>query len=186
MKTTLKKLREIYFDDWGRLIDHLGTKKLDTEVSILQILDICGIKNAISTLITQDYKDYCLFNADLAESVLHLFENEYPYDKRPRKAIEGIRLYHAGKITEYELIELKNNACVAAHGAGAYTIVYYAANAAGNAANAAGYCDSAARSVFCAHTFPYHNSDEKIWGDVEVLLRKHLNPSLLDDDLFRI
>lgn len=39
-----------------------------------------------------------LFAADCAEHVLHFFEDKYPDDDRPRKAIETVRLYANGKI----------------------------------------------------------------------------------------
>ncbi len=45
--------------------------------------------------------------ANVAESVLYIFEERYPSDKRPRLAIEGIRDWHAGKITSEELARLR-------------------------------------------------------------------------------
>ena len=38
-----------------------------------------------------DGKDRCLVAADIAESVLPLFESKFPDDNRPRKAIEATR-----------------------------------------------------------------------------------------------
>jgi hypothetical protein len=39
-----------------------------------------------------------LFAADCAEHVLHLYERDYPDDKRPRAAIEATRAYARGEI----------------------------------------------------------------------------------------
>lgn len=44
-----------------------------------------------------------LFAVDCAEHVLHIFEEKYPDDTRPRKAIEAARAYLAGEIDETEL-----------------------------------------------------------------------------------
>ena len=40
----------------------------------------------------------CLFAADCAERVLHLFEEAHPNDDRPRKAIEAARAFARGEI----------------------------------------------------------------------------------------
>jgi len=121
-----------------------------------------------------------LFNADVAESVLHLFEDKHPENNKPRKLIEGIRLFHAGKITGDELNELKS--------AVYYTIcevdgaVYYAADAAYYASNKADntiafdttYAASHAIDYNVAYTIPI-DARKKRWDDIEVILRKYLN-----------
>ena len=91
MKTTLRELKNIDYFDFNKLTSNIGTDDLNTEVSILEVLNSNGIIDAVWILKTQKYKDVCLFNADVAESVLHIFEDEYPGDNGPRKAIEGIR-----------------------------------------------------------------------------------------------
>jgi len=132
MKTTLRELKEIDFEGYDKLTSNLKINDPDTEVSILQILKSNGIQDAVYTLQTQEYKNYNLFNADVAESVLHLFEDEYPDDDRPRKGIEGIRLYHAGKITWDMLDGLKKDVYAASSAARTYASsaaansVYYA------------------------------------------------------------
>jgi len=65
-----------------------------------------------------------LFTADCAENVLYLFEQMYPYDKRPREAIQAARDYAEGRIT-------KEHATNAAFNA-AYAATYAAFNAAAN------------------------------------------------------
>ena len=43
-----------------------------------------------------------LFAADCAEHVLHFYEDKYPGDNRPRKAIEMARKFARGKATGEE------------------------------------------------------------------------------------
>jgi len=81
-----------------------------------------------------------LLYADIAESVLHIFENKFPDDKHPRNAIEGIRKFVAGIITEKEL------EIIAANADGSAT----AANAAYAACDTA--CDSAAYAADATYT----------------------------------
>jgi hypothetical protein len=75
--------------------------------------------------------------ADIAESVLHIFEAKYPDDKRPRLAIEAARRGNA--VAAYAA----NTAAAAANAAAAYAAnanayaAAYAAYAAAYAANAA-------------------------------------------------
>ena len=114
MKTTLRKIKSFdpqYFgsnDFMKKLCKNLGTTNLDTEVSILQILESNGVEDAFWALRTQDYKDYCLILADIAESVLDIAEEKFPKDVRPRKGIQGIRDYKDGKISIKELKSLAN------------------------------------------------------------------------------
>ena len=44
-----------------------------------------------------------LVAADFAESVLHIFEEKYPDDSRPRAAIAAVRAFAKGEIAEEEL-----------------------------------------------------------------------------------
>lgn len=66
-----------------------------------------------------------LVAADIAESVLHLFENDYPNDDRPRKAIEAAR----GNDREATLVAAKK-ADNSANSVGNYASFYAAASAA--------------------------------------------------------
>ena len=76
-----------------------------------------------------------LFAADCAEHVLHLFEEEYPNDNRPRKAIEAARLYANDTIGV-----AARDAAGAAAGAAGWDAARDAARvAAGAAAGAAGW-----------------------------------------------
>jgi len=145
---------------WDLLTSKLGTENLDTDVSILEILESNGIQDAVWALRTQKYKDYCLFLADVAESVLHIFEREYPEDDRPRKCVEGVRLFHAGKITKYELKQLRTNVHA--------PVVYYTADPIGTASIA---CASAA---YAARDTDYDFDRVEKWKEIEVLLRKYI------------
>ena len=49
---------------------------------------------------TIDDVTFRLFAADCAEYALHLFEREYPDDKRPREAIEAARRFALGEIDD--------------------------------------------------------------------------------------
>ena len=181
MKTTLRELKEIEIFNFNKLTNHLGTDNLDTEVTVLQILEICGIKDAVYALKTQNYKDYCLFLADVAESVLYIFEKEYPDDQRPRKCIEGVRLWYNGKITDEELNELREDAWsaastsayVAARVADAAWAAYATARA---AAYAAATVWSAVYAAYAAWSVAAYSADamDKKWNEIEVILRKYI------------
>ena len=75
-------------------------------------------------------RDFRLFAADCAESVLHNFEAHHPDDDRPRRAIEVVRRYALGEATDAEL-------------SAGYSAAYSAARwAADSAAYSAGYSAS--------------------------------------------
>ena len=190
MKTTLRELKEV-ISNYNKLTQNLGTDDLDTEVSILQVLNSNGIQDAVRALKTQKYKDYCLFNADVAESVLHIFEKKHPGDKRPRKCIEGIRLWHAGEISDDELDELKKGATTSYTTHINYTSALDSAAEAARAAASAAYSAaaysvvSAAISASVIYTSETIMRDKK-WKEIEMILRKYMDKNLLDDDLFVI
>jgi len=178
MKTTFGK---IYSYDpcssgWITLCTNkLGTlqlteEQLTTEISIMEILTSNGIKHAVWALRTQDYRDYCLFIADVAESVLHIFENEYPEDMRVRDLIAGIRRWHAGEISDEELDVLR----IAAYdyAAAAVAADYAAANAAAKAAYYAADTTAYAAATAAAYASAYARREQ--WKKIEELLRKHL------------
>lgn len=88
-----------------------------------------------------------LFACDCAEHVLHLFEERYPEDSRPRKALETTRAYVRGEVDEDALRQARRASCNAANAANAAH-----ANAAANAAYAAFYATSAAYAAYAADT----------------------------------
>ena len=112
MKTTLKKIlshnpcgQASFESGWGKAIKSFGVCELDTEVTPMDILKHAGIKDACWCLRVFDYKDYCLFLADIAESIVHLAS-----DKSASLCIEGIRLYKKGKISLKELATITTTA----------------------------------------------------------------------------
>jgi len=108
MKTTLGEIKKhgICADGYKHLCENLGKPIRDeTEVTILEILDINGVKDAFRLLRIIDYKDYCLVLVDVAEAVLPVFEKTFPDDDSLRKAIQAIRDYKVDKITTEELVE---------------------------------------------------------------------------------
>jgi len=188
MKTTLGKIREYNpcKSGWWKLLHSLnmtpGNYDKGKEVTILEILESNGVEDAFWCLRTQEYKDYCIILADVAESVLHIFEKDNPGDKRPRKAIEGVRAYHRGEITKKDLEVLAADAADAA-AATAYDDAYAAAYAtayaaADDAADAAAYADAddaayaAADAAADAATAAYAAAAQ--WKKNEEILRRYL------------
>ena len=169
-------------ESWSDL--QLDDEQLNREVTILQILESNGVKDTFWALRTQEYKDYCLIAADVAESVLHIFEDKYPDDERPRKAIESIREWHSGKISIQELIDYSHcahNAHIDADddaAAAAYSAYAYAAAAAYAAYAAASLVDSDSDSAYAAASSAASaaaaSSADKQWKKNEEILRKHL------------
>ena len=103
-----------------------------------------------------------LFAADCAEHVLYLFEEKYPDDDRPRKAIQSARDFANDSISAHATNAAANAAYAAANAAHA------AANAAAYAANAAyatnAYATNAAANAAAAATYAYAGrSAEKEW-----------------------
>jgi len=86
-----------------------------------------------------DARKWRLLACDCAERALHIYESEYPDDKRPRQAIEVARRYANGKATIEELTAASDAASDAA----------WAAWAASDAARAA-WAASDARAAWAA------------------------------------
>lgn len=134
MKTTLNKIKSHgpCEDGWKTLLKHLGkTASDDDELTIRRILESNGIADAIWALRSVDGHDreIRLFAADCAESVLYLFERDYPNEGRPRQAIEAARKYADGLISKQELFFASAAASAAASDA-----AWNAASAAASAA----------------------------------------------------
>ena len=102
-----------------------------------------------------------LFGLKCAESVLYLFENKYPSDKRPRLALESVKIYIDNPTQENKLncrayaVYTAYAAATNAAAYAAYAAAAYAANAAADvayaaaayAANAAAYAANAANAA---------------------------------------
>lgn len=192
MKTTLKKIKSHNpcKNGYHKLITALGTSNENTEISFGFILNNNGIRDAYWALRCWEYRDYCLLLANVVESALYIFETKYPKDDRPRKAIEAIRKWYKGEITDYDLVKAANDAysaanntckaacnvayaaayatyttcanhtCVAAHVAHAYATAY------------ATYAHNA--HVYATYTNIYTTAYFAKWRDNEKLMRKFL------------
>ena len=86
---------------------------------------------------TTDESNLRLFACDVADDVLHLFEERYPNDSRPRTAIDVGRRFARGEATTDELEAAGDAAGAAAWAAGAAVWAAWAAGAAAWAAGAA-------------------------------------------------
>lgn len=92
MELTLKMIRVEYpcYDGWKKLLRHLKKTTADDEpLSLLTVFESNGLDD---TLLVMDITKCNLrlsrhFGAWCAERVLHLFEQKYPEDMRPRQAI---------------------------------------------------------------------------------------------------
>jgi hypothetical protein len=95
----------------------------------------------------QDHKSLVLWATDCAEHVLPSFEEQYPNDPRPRKAVEAGRAWVRDEIAMSEA----RTAAFAAHAA-ARDADHAAARAAGHAAATAHVADHAVHAAAYART----------------------------------
>ncbi len=169
MQTTLNEIKKYdpCNDSWVKGLKYLNKTKADDEpIDFMTIREAVGIEDTIWCLRTQDYKDYCLFLADVAESVLPIFEAEYPNDKRPRQAIKAIRDWYNGDITKEQL---------KAYAAAARAAAYAADAASHNAAYTAyAACVNTAAAAIHAAYADYDYAIKKInWKEIDKLFIKH-------------
>lgn len=137
LTTTLKQLKEHNACESGleTLIKSLPDLKDTTPIPLSHILGSNGLDHAIWALRTQDKKHSVLFAAECAERVLHIFEQEFPADDRPRKALEAARNWLADPSSDNERTAAARAAWSAARAA--WSAAWSAARAAAAAARAA-------------------------------------------------
>jgi hypothetical protein len=182
MKTTLREIRkhEPCAYGWEKLIKTLGTSDPDTEVTILEILESNGVKDAFWALRTQKYEDYCLILADVAESVVRFTD-----DKRVSDCIQAVRDYNAGKINREALGAAAEAAGAAAAeaAASAAEVAWAAEAAAWAAAEAARAAGAAAEVAWAAEAAAWAAAEaawaawaaaEAAWKNNEAILRRYL------------
>jgi hypothetical protein len=177
MKTTLNEIKSHNpcLDAWEKLLGNLNKTKADDELlDLITILKSNGIKDAVWALRCFDYLDCCLFLADLAESVLHLFEQNNS-SKALRLAIQAMRDYKAGRITRCQLKSASGDACAAdadaydyAASAAAHTVVV-----ASDAGRASIIARDAAHATVAASTAHAADAREEKWNEIEALFTKH-------------
>ncbi len=105
----------------SKLMNYLNQSSVnDNEFTLIDVLKSNGIKDAVWCLRCFDYLDVCLFMADVAESVLDIYEKSNSNSKAPRKLIQDLRDFKTGKITKDELSEIRRSAAHAAAHAASY------------------------------------------------------------------
>lgn len=176
----MKRLK--YFDHATKVNPAMDMQK---EIDLMDILKSNGIKDAVWALRCFEYRNYCLFLADIAESVLPIFEKKYPKDDRPGKAIQAIRDYKDGKITKQNLKEIAISA-YDAHDKAAYAAAYaasYVYNDAYVAYTAYFTAEAAAEAYYDVNYIAVANysyadafasvARQKKWLDIEKLFIKY-------------
>jgi hypothetical protein len=142
LKTTLGKIKSFdpCVDGWKKLIKTVGNLDEKTEVTLLQILDSNGPEDAYWALRCWNYKEYAPLLANVAESVVYIYSEQFPDDNRVQKCIDTIRAYANGDCSKGDLD---------AAGAAARDAARAAARAAGAAAGAAAW-DAAGAAAWAA------------------------------------
>jgi len=105
MKTTLNRIKEYSPcpEGWSKLLTYLNKTEADDEpLDLLTILESNGVEDCLWAFKCTDNHNiiYRHIAADFAESVLHIYESDYPNDNRPRLAIQAARDYANGKIDD--------------------------------------------------------------------------------------
>jgi hypothetical protein len=147
MKITEKKLRSIGACDpgieWFNNLELNDPKEILSAADTVEKLEYCNW--AIVRLLSKKLRiDYAVF---AAEQVLHIFEEKYPDDKRPREAIEAAK---SGKNTAASYAAYAAEAAYAANADAYDTAASYAASYAAYAAAANAYDAAAAYAVYAA------------------------------------
>ena len=125
-------------EGWIKLLTFLNkTKADDEELDLLTILESNGSEDCIWAFRCTDNHNsiYRHISADFAESVLYIFEKEYPNDNRPRLSIQAARDYADEKINKEELDAACAAAGCAAMDAASTYAIWAAATAAMDAAS---------------------------------------------------
>jgi hypothetical protein len=152
--TTLNEIKSHHpcESGWKKLLKHIGKTQADDEpINAMTVLESNGIKDAIWCLRCFDYRNYCLFLADVAESVIDIYNKTFPDDDRPQKAINAIRDWYSGVINDDALDAAAAYAAAAATAAAAAAHAAAAADDAANAADAAAAASAAAAAAHAAY-----------------------------------
>ena len=167
-------------DNIVKQFNSLTEEQKNKEITILDILNSNGVKDAYWALKTQDYKDYCLILADVAESVLYIFETNYPDDNRPHQAIKNIRMYKDDQISLREL-QAAAVAAVAASAAASsafssssFSSSFAAAASADSTASFSSSFAAAASAAASAASAADSTTSTEQWTKNEQIMRKYL------------
>ena len=151
LTTTLNRIRKFSpcVTGWKTLNKHLGSDfDADQEINLLTILESNGVQDmlwCLRTTIQDSKKVTSQLAIEFAEISLPVFEERYPEDHRPRRAIQAARDYCNGTISVEDLAAARRDADAAADAADAADAdaadaavhAAYAADAAVHAADAA-------------------------------------------------
>jgi len=111
LNTTFRKLKEAgacisSYRKLAKALFSVRTYGRDTLIPLDKILEVCGFKDTLWSLratVEDSDKFNRLLACDYAEHVLHIYEERYPDDNRPRTAIDVARRYANGEATKEEL-----------------------------------------------------------------------------------
>jgi len=144
LTTTLNRLKQAgaCANRYAFLVKALGGVEYDHDkpINLLEILETNGPADCLWALCATEEnceKVAILMAAEFAETVLHLYERQYPTDNRPRSAIEAARRYVLSEIGA-----AADAAWAALDAAAAALAVTNAGKAAVNAAKAAAWAAS--------------------------------------------
>jgi len=152
-------------NNWNEVYHQLSEEIKNQEIDFRFILKNNGIEDTFWVLRTQEEKTVMPILADVAESVLYIYEEKYPNDSRVRDCIQGIRDYCNDKITKEELFKLRNAAADA----------YSAAAADAYSVYSAAFSVYSAYSAYAAADAAYYASArEKQWEKNEEILLKYI------------
>ena len=122
INTTLTKIRDCHpcEESWVDLLAGLGKTKADDDpVPMTDILRICGIADCLwaTRSLPEHDKTWRLLACDYADNMLHLFEDKYPDDSRPRDCIAVSRRSALGEAMHDEREAARGGAAGAAEDA---------------------------------------------------------------------
>jgi hypothetical protein len=142
-------------DRWNNYLEHYND--FDGTVDEFLALDKITFKDKVWVCVRLlDHKQKVKFAVDCAKSVLHIFEEKYPEDKRPRLAIEAAEAWLKDPSEE------NRNKCInAAYAAAA---AYYAAAAAADAAYADYAVTDAAAAASAAYAAKKGENEQELIG----------------------
>ncbi len=153
-KTVISELKPCK-DRFDNYIKHYGRKE-HTRAQFMGLRNITQSDKMWVSFRLMSRDNILLAATDIAESVLHIYENKYPGDSRPRRAIEAARIgnanadaYAAAANAAYAADAAATNAANAAYAA--YAAYAAAANAAAAAAAAADAYAAAANAAYAAY-----------------------------------
>ena len=100
-----KKLLKIKFKDKAFSVRKRLTKKqFEKKVELIDVLNIVGVENTYRVLKALSPSQYYVFIVPLLKDKLHIFEDEFPEDKRPRQLLAAMNEVSMERCTEKDLL----------------------------------------------------------------------------------